>query len=306
MNAPVQFGKISKPGFYDLPMDEYHGQCCIGPSVSGSGLVMIEQKSLAHFWQQSSLNPNATPKKDTPALRIGQAAHTIILEGEEKFRKTVVVKPEGHDGRTKEGKAWLAEHAGLAEAGTPIISHDDWLMLKAMAASIAAHPLARQAFADGSPEKTCIWQDSQTGIYLKTRPDWFPSGSRFFPNYKTTRNARPDKFERDAFDLGYHQGAALCIDILTALGIDNPIYFFVAQEKEPPYVTTVATMKDAALDWGRLQNRHALDRLHAALDAGEWPGYSEGVVEIDMPAYIERRLDQRHESGQFTNTVVGV
>lgn len=298
--------KISANGVYDLTMAQYHGQPCVGPSISGSGLVAMERYCPARFYAESSLNPARAPEKDTAAMGVGRAAHCLILEGEEAFLKQVIVKPEDYDGRTKAGKEWMADQELRLAKGHTIITWSDWLMIRAMAKAIADDPRASKAFSDGLPEKSLIWQDSLTGIWLKARPDWLPNNSRFVPNYKTAACAKPSAFKRSAFDLGYDQSAALTIDGLREVcGITDPVYYFVVQEKEPPYLVSIVTMEDADLDWARLLNRRWLDVAAECLRTGHWPGYSDEAVSIRRPAYQEQELNRRHEAGEFVNTVIG-
>lgn len=284
--------KISTPGQVDCTMDFYHGDCCVGPSVSGSGLVKIEQLSPAHYWHDSYHNPNRE-ERDTGALRFGRAAHAWIL-GRPEFDKEFVVSPYD-EFRSKEAKAWREKQS------RDIVKPSQLEAIKMMGETILKTPLIQNAFKDGKAEQSLIWQDKETGIWLKTRPDWLPNKLQFVPNYKTARSSRPDDFTKAAFGLGYHQGAALCLDGLReVLGWgETASYYFVVQEKAAPYVATLIVMKDTAIEWGRLQNRSALRKLADCLDSGKWPGYASGAVEIDIPAWTEKGLLDRHERGEF-------
>ena len=50
-------GKVSVPGVYALSMAEYHGDLCVGPSISSSGLRTIWSRSPAHYFHASPYNP---------------------------------------------------------------------------------------------------------------------------------------------------------------------------------------------------------------------------------------------------------
>lgn len=283
--------KISSDSCVDIPIEFYHDDCCIGPSVSGSGLVKIEQQSPAHFWHASYFNPNRE-EIDTTALAFGRAAHAWIL-GEPEFNKYFVVSPYDNF-RTKEAREWREKQSRT------VIKVEQLDAIKAMHESILKTPLIQNVFKDGKPEQSLLWKDKETGIWLKSRPDWLPNTMQFVPNFKSCRSAHPDAFCKAAFSFGYHQGAALCLDGLReVLGWTNASYYFVAQEKEPPYVATLVVMKDTAIEWGRLQNRSALRKLADCLSSGKWPGYATGAVEIDIPAWTEKGLLDRHEAGEF-------
>ena len=291
--------KIDAPGVYALPMDEYHGDCCSAPSISGSGLFTIDRYCPARYFATSYLNPSRTEDDDTPVFSVGKAAHSIIIEGDEAFARDVAVMPEDMDLRTKAGKEWNAEQA---EAGKTVIRWKQWLAIRAMVDAFRAHPMAARAFANGSPEQSLIWQDAETGIWLKARPDWTPTDSRFLPNYKTAICAKPADFSRAAFAYGYHQSAAMVIDAArVVLGIDNPAHYWIVQEKDPPYLVTLYTMSDDAIEWGRIINRAALATFARCVKRGEWPGYADTAVQLEMPAWAERQLERRSEAGDFAS-----
>lgn len=285
--------KISANSIVDIPMEFYHGDCAVGPSVSGSGLVTIEQKSLAHYWWDSYHNPNQEPR-DTTALAFGRACHAWTL-GEPEWNKYFILSPY-EEFRTKEAKAWRE-----AQSRT-IVKAEQFEAIKVMTEQLRRHPLLKNAFTDGRPEMSLIWKDRETGIWLKSRPDWLPNNSQFVPNFKTTKSAHPKAFASQAFALGYHQGAALCLDGLReVLGWKSPSYYFVAQEKDPPYVAMPFVMREHDYELGRMLNRSALRKLARALDADHWPAYAEGAVEISMPSWTEKQILDRNERGEFTD-----
>lgn len=290
--------KITTNGLYDISMEEYHGDCCDGHSVSGTGLVKIEQKTLAHYWWDSYLNPERDPP-DSPALSFGRAAHAMIL-GEPEFAKFFVISPY-NDFRTKEAREWKANETRT------VITTEQLRQIRTMAKSIVAHPLLRNAFQDGQPEQSLIWKDAETGIWLKSRPDWLPREIQFVPNYKTARTGKPADWAKAAFDFGYHMGAALTLEGLKQVrGWDKATYYFVVQEKEAPYVVTPILIRDTDVEWGALLYRRSLRRLANALEKNEWPGYSDAVVEVMMPQYKETQLLARHEAGEFQEEVKNV
>ena len=287
--------KIAKPGVYDLPMILYHGDCCDGFSVSGSGLVQIEQTSLAHFHWNSYLNPKRPADNDTPALAFGRAFHCLLLEGEATFAKQYAVKPAGLNLSTTEGKRWKVDNEGL-EA----ISADNFERAQAMVAAVRNHPLCAKVFMNGKPERSLIWQDAETGIWCKARPDWLPQVGQTIANLKSAMSLHPKTWERAAINYGYHQSAAMAGDALrNVMGWDNPVPYFIVLEKEPPYLVAPVVIDDDVIAWGRLLNRRALRRLAKALETNQWPGYTDGVMTVRMPKWAEVELEARHAAGEF-------
>ena len=285
--------KISAAGKYNLSFEEYFSDICAAHSVSSTGLKLIEQKSLAHYWWSSYLNPKREAH-DTKAMAFGRACHAWIL-GEPQFAKYYVLSPYD-DFRTKDARAWRESQTRT------VIKLSELDAIKAMTAELKKHPLLKNAFADGVPEQSLIWKDKETGIWLKARPDWLPNNVQFVPDMKTTVSAKPEAFARQAFSLGYHQSAALTIDGLReVLEWKSPTYYFVAQEKEPPYIALPFIMRDTDIEMGRMLNRSALRKLANALERDEWPSYATGATEIEMPAWSEKLFLDRHSKGEFTD-----
>jgi hypothetical protein len=281
----------------DVPMEVYHGDCCEGPSVSASNLITMEQECPARAWWESYRNPDREDK-DTPSLFFGRVLHTLLLEGQEVFDERYRIQPKDLSLSTKDGLAFKKE---CEKAGLEIVKQEIFEKARAMVRALQANPLAARALSDGRSEQTLIWKDEPTGLWLKARPDFLPKGMRAVPNYKTADSAKPDEFRKSAFNLGYHQAAALMLDGLKAvLDWDRPHHFWIAQEKTEPFVVTLCTMRDEDLQWGRLLNRRALDLWARCIERNEWPGYAEGVVQIGMEPWRDKALEERHAAGEFT------
>jgi hypothetical protein len=102
--------KIDRAGLHRIgPIDTYHSQCCVGPSISSSGLRTLFLKSPAHFWCESNLNPKREEQPTKEAFTLGRAAHHLLL-GEDAFSTLFIVRPDRFDSwRTDASKAWRAE-----------------------------------------------------------------------------------------------------------------------------------------------------------------------------------------------------
>jgi PDDEXK-like domain of unknown function (DUF3799) len=267
----------------DVPMEFYHGHCCPGPSVSGSILYTLHSSCPAKALASHYLSPwGNTREESSPAMEFGSAAHCYICEGKAVFAERYAIKPADYDGRTKAGKDWLA-----ANAGKPVIAFRDFEKITGMAIGVASNPHAHAAFTEGAPEMTGIWQDAETGIWLKVRPDYLRKGLAI--NYKTARDAATEPWKRQAWNLGYHVSAALCVDVLKALG-EPALYAFVTQEKDAPYLCGVRVLADDFLEGGRMIYRRALRTFADCVAADKWPGFSDGVETIVLPPWGDRTL----------------
>ena len=288
--------KITKAGVYDISFEEYHSNpVADGHSVSGSGLIEIEQTCLALYHFNSYHNPDRPSDDDTPAKQFGRVFHTLALEGETAFAARYFVKPRDMNFATKEGKAWKLDHAGRE------IIPEEWAdRAAAMVAAIKAHPLCGRVFRHGHPERSILWKDAETGIWCKTRPDFLPQIGETIANLKSTMSLHPARWEKQAIDLGYHQSSALLEDGLREVcGWRRPVGYFLVQEKTAPYLTAPVVIDDDVISWGRRLNRRSLRRLADSLSTGRWPSYTDGVLTVRMPKWAESQLEARFANGEF-------
>lgn len=249
---------------------EYHAR----PEIGKSGLDLVNI-SPAHYWSSRT-----TPRTETPAMRIGTAAHARILEPE-TFADRYVIAPDGIDRRTKEGKAaWAAFE--LEADGRIVLKGEEVAQLEAMAESVWAHPVARQLLNDGQAEQTVIGE--LDGVGVKCRPDWWTSGA--LVDLKTTERARPDMFGKSVAAYRYHVQAAFYSDI--AATVSEPMKFlFIAVEKTAPFAVSVVELDEEAMRQGRIAYQRDLANYAACLALDHWPAYSTSIESITLPRWAQ-------------------
>jgi hypothetical protein len=161
---------------------EYHAH----PAISKSHLDQVA-KSPLHYWARY-LDPNRVVPEPTPAMAIGSAVHTHVLELDQ-WDARYVSAPDGIDRRTKAGKAeWEAFTA--AATGRTVLPKADADLVMRMAQSVFSHPAAAMLLAlPGKAETTHMWTDAATGLQCKCRPDWLTDDGRLLVDLKTTEDA---------------------------------------------------------------------------------------------------------------------
>lgn len=279
---------ITQPGRYAISIDAYHhdAKLCDGPSISASGLKAIAECP-AKFWAFSCLNPKRIERKDSKALDLGRAAHALVL-GEPEFACHFIISPFD-DFKPKVAREWR-------DAQTlTILKEDDFKTVRAMADAQRASPVVMQAFEKGDAEISLIWKDRETGIWLKSRPDWLPHDPKmcFVVDYKSATTIEPRRLSNDAFKFGYHVQAALQMDaVQIVLGIKNPCGIaHVVQEKDAPHLADLRMFQPEALDYGRLIYRKALRTFADCLASGKWPAYTSEPQYFETPAWIARAME---------------
>src|SRR4051794_2334444 len=269
-------------------------------SLSASGAWLLGEDCAAKFLWRSPWNPLYQPEERTD-FDIGVAAHLAVLEPERQAQKIVVI--EAGDYRTN--KAREARDAARAEGKVPLLPYQ-FDIVRAVAGSIRAHPIAAEAFRGGEAEVTLLWADAETGIPCKARPDYLPEHGRWLVDLKTAASANPRSWRDQAYRLGYHARAAWYLDGAAAvLGAIPEEYWFVIVEREAPYLVSVVSFDEEALRWGRVANRKACDRFARAAAMNDWPGYREPrqnhdrAFRIGLPSWVVYQLQDREEAGEF-------
>ena len=287
---------ITAPGcFVGMDMARYHSQPCDGPSVSSSGLRTIWAESAAHFFAKSSLNPNRKAQDDSPAFAVGRLAHKLLLEGREGLADEFAIRPDRWDSwRTKESQVWRDEQV---LAGRTVITEDDLETVTGMAESLGRHPLVKAGILDGKVERSLIWKDAETGIWIKSRPDVIPNGSGIVADLKSTVSVTDDALAKSLASYGYNvQAAVVGMGLEAVLGLAMEAFALVWVEKADPWCVRVTQLTPDDIERGRLQVRAALRTMARCLDTGVWPGPGGADASyLSLPAYAAKRIDTELE-----------
>lgn len=237
--------------------------------ISKSGLDLINRSPL-HYWEKM----NAKEEKKTPALIIGSALHTRILEPHE-YGKRYITSPM-FDRRTKEGKAnWEAFVA--ARPNHEIISHQDDIMIEKMYDSVMRHEKASLILSKMTQIEQVFTHED-----MKCKPDALTS-LNIVLDIKTTEDASPYAFGRSAAKYRYDVQAAFYIDILQALGHTIEGFVFIAVEKTPPYAVAVYVIEDEDIARGREKYLENLKTWRECKASNTWKGYDMG--KLMLPNY---------------------
>jgi hypothetical protein len=247
-----------------LPAVDYHAL----RALSASGAWLLAEECPAKFLWRSPWNPLYEPEAKSE-FDIGLAAHLAVLEPKRQADSIVLI--ESGDYRT--AKAREARDAARAEGKVPLLPYQ-LEIVRAVAGSIWAHPIASQAFIGGEAEVTLTWDDLGTGVECKARPDYLPAHGGWLIDLKTAASANPRTWRDQAYRLGYHARAAWYLDgAESVLGQAPAEYWFVVVEKEPPYLVSVVSFEEEALAWGRLAKRKACEIFARSAAANDWPGF---------------------------------
>ena len=263
------------PGLHrHVPAPEYHAW----DLLNASKLKTLASKSPAHVkWEMDH------PRKTTDAMRLGQAIHCAVLEPE-RFPEEFKVGPP------RRSKADKEEHERMARAGVTELSQRDWETVLAVRDAVRSHRAVRHIL-DGDAELSAVWKDEQTGLMCKGRFDDTCTWARCIVDLKSTKDASPQAFSRDVFNLGYHLQAAHYIDGARACGLDVEHFVIVAVEKEPPCPVALYQLDAEAVEAGRKQLVPLKEQYAHCVRTGKWPGRRDDVQILSLPGWAWRQLE---------------
>jgi len=260
---------LTKPdGLHELRREDYDSI----ERVNYSSLKLIA-RSPAHY-RHGLLEGRA----DTDALRMGRVTHLAVLEPE-RFRSLIAV----WDGHARRGKDW--EKFCDQNQGRELLTVEERDLCLAMQQTVRSNRHAMRYISGGQPEVTILWTAEVGGrsVPCKARLDFDTDDA--IVELKTTRNAEPLTFGRQAFNLNYHCQAAWQVDgYARAAGIGKP-HVTVAVEKEPPYEVVVFRMPERYLEMGRAEYRAWLALREECRENARWPGYAETELDLEFPPW---------------------
>jgi exodeoxyribonuclease VIII len=265
--------------YESLPASEYHAL----PAISNSALNKLAQ-SPYHYWAHyiAEGRPVIEP---TAAMRAGTLAHCAILEPRE-LPMRYVVRPAEIDGRTKEGKAWLAE-ALLSRR--EVVTAAEMATAEAQRAAVLEVPELASLLGAGQAEQSILWDDTATDVECKARPDWvhtLADGRVILLDVKTTPDVSPDAFAKSVANFGYHRQAAFYTDgYQRATGVEVAAFIFAAVTNAYPYVAAAFLLHEDALARGQRECAALLRKYAECKASNTWPRPAEGVTVLNLPAW---------------------
>ncbi|MGL4198167.1 MAG: PD-(D/E)XK nuclease-like domain-containing protein [Allorhizobium sp.] len=298
---------ISAMGAYEgIDAKDYHGNPHLlpGPSLSASGAKTIIERSPAHFWHESCLNPNRE-ESDADHFAVGRAAHDLLLLGGD-WETRYHVLPEGFAwNKTVAMAEQIAAASHAKKKGKTLIKAADMELVKRIADRISSSADARNALLRGKAEVTLAWQDELTGVWLRARPDFMPltvierAPIRAVPDLKimAPTHCSPRGFSKAVDNFGYHYAAAHYGEGMKRVyGVYPTHWFHVVIEREEPHTVSLYELPAEDIDRGRLLMRQAINVFDQCLKRNDWPGYADRPMEVGLPIYARMRVDEATET----------
>ncbi|HAV8880513.1 TPA: exodeoxyribonuclease VIII [Escherichia coli] len=269
-------GDIEPGIYYGISNENYHA----GPGVSKSQLDDIADTPALYLWRKNA--PVDTTK--TKTLDLGTAFHCRVLEPEE-FSNRFIVAPE-FNRRTNAGKeeekAFLME---CASTGKTVITAEEGRKIELMYQSVMALPLGQWLVESaGHAESSIYWEDPETGILCRCRPDKIIPEFHWIMDVKTTADIQ--RFKTAYYDYRYHVQDAFYSDGYEAqFGVLPTFVFLVASTTVEcgRYPVEIFMMGEEAKLAGQQEYHRNLRTLADCLNTNEWPA----IKTLSLPRWAK-------------------
>lgn len=280
-----------------MPSDVYHSI----EGLSNSGLKMLLDCPAKYYYKYLS---GEYEPKEKPSFKIGKACHKYILEGKEAFFEEYWHNPYSEFTKTdlvnllktaynydntilkfpvSDLMEVLLDNSGV-ERKSIHLNQNELNQVIGTSRAIKNNKHALAAFSQkGESELSIFWIDEESGILLKCRPDFLPYDCKLVPDYKTAESVNPNTFYGDFVKYGYHVQSAMYEQGIKAVtGIEVEEFFFITQEKEPPYITQVYLPPKGLVDFGGKAVRKAINTYIECKEKGYWDTYSEHIIQMSL------------------------
>ena len=273
---PVIVEDIEPGIYYGISNENYHA----GPGISKSQLDDIADTPALYLWRKNA--PVDTTK--TKTLDLGTAFHCRVLEPEE-FSNRFIVAPE-FNRRTNAGKeeekAFLME---CASTGKMVITAEEGRKIELMYQSVMALPLGQWLVESaGHAESSIYWEDPETGILCRCRPDKIIPEFHWIMDVKTTADIQ--RFKTAYYDYRYHVQDAFYSDGYEAqFGVQPTFVFLVASTTIEcgRYPVEIFMMGEEAKLAGQQEYHRNLRTLSDCLNTDEWPA----IKTLSLPRWAK-------------------
>ncbi|EAS4272262.1 exodeoxyribonuclease VIII [Salmonella enterica] len=270
-----------QPGiYYDIPNEAYHA----GPGVSKSQLDDIADTPAIYLWRKNA--PVDTEK--TKSLDTGTAFHCRVLEPEE-FSKRFIIAPE-FNRRTSAGKeeekTFLEE---CARTGRTVLTAEEGRKIELMYQSVMALPLGQWLVESaGYAESSVYWEDPETGILCRCRPDKIIPEFHWIMDVKTTADIQ--RFRTAYYDYRYHVQDAFYSDGYRAQFGEIPTFVFLVASTTTEcgrYPVEIFMMGEEAKLAGQREYRRNLQTQAECLNNDEWPA----IKTLSLPRWAKENAN---------------
>lgn len=288
--------------YNDLSIEDYHSN---KTHISATQIKYARQ-SIKHFHYYIS---GKLPREEKSHFDFGNAFELALLAPNEYLQR-VAISPDAElvseimsDGKTKTARNTTRYKEGMQKfldenKGKYIIADsgpESFETIEEMLSSCYQDKIIQGLIKNTEYQLSLFWTDPQTGLQLKTRPDFCKRKKSVIVNLKTTLNGSPEAFSKDLKKYDYPIQAAIEIQGCLNTGIMDKVdnYFWLVVEKVPPFNATIYEFNERDIAAVTDTLDFLLSRIKKANEANLYPGYTDasdneyGILTAQIPLWYK-------------------
>lgn len=241
---------------------DYHAS----PGMSSSGLKHLA-RSPAHY---KAYKENGIAQ--TANMRLGSAIHAMALES-----GSGVLQAPGSTRNTNLYKEFEKAHPGQI-----LLLEDEMEAARRSADAVLKHPTARRLLTSGLPELSGFWNDPNTGVKCRFRPDYLREDG-VIVDLKSTSDASAQAFQSAMSSFKYHWQTAWYLRGLSAISGRKELEFVhIVVETSAPFGVNVFAIDAPSLYKANEDIEKLLSIYAEAEHTGQWDSYPIGIQSLSI------------------------
>ena len=244
---------------------------------------------------------------ETPAMAIGTALHSYVLEPG-KFKKEYVIlddekKEELYDEAIEDGSKAKGFSKALssyknfknraAANGQRIITEEDFLTVDGLGTAAFAVDELNEFLSHPELETEIsifdeLLDHQGNNVLCKGRIDAIKPNALL--DLKTTVNTSPVKIGKFIANYKAYVQAAFYLDLCRTVGLvdEHATFSWCFIQKEKPHQATYYTAPEELIRLGRTEYKSWLGWIYEGRKTGNWPGHSK---EVELPPYLLAQME---------------
>lgn len=240
----------------------------------------INRSMLADYFRNPA---KCKAKMDDPKEQSRKKMHFIqgsildkfLTENKRSLDSDLYVK--GPDSRI-DSKEW--KEIKEKNPGKIPIKEKEWNEIRDWSMAVEKSKKAQQLIGHAEYQVTAFWY--YHGILCKARADFINFEDKLIGDFKSTKDATPEKFKWSIRDFFYDWQAGF---YMWGFGryFEFKDFVFICIEKEKPYLLAFFSLKHADIMTALEEIFETLPKLDKSMKENDWPGYSEEVEVLEVP-----------------------
>ena len=261
------------------------------------------QSHVKHILRSPAHYLAAKQRRFTPTLtmQIGTALHAMVLEGQEQFERDFILKPEGINLTTKEGKEWKAA-AGKKTVLSKTDQYASWDSVHGMAESLRRLQWFNPNQVDYRKynEVSVYWDADELSCKARLDRVVLEDDRVLVLDLKTTDSVDSRDFLKKVVGgLNYLFQAAWYSEAAQAAFKKPATFVFVGVERAAPYATKTFEVSLDMLEEGLEQTRRARRSLVKCLRTKSWEAPPVEHEVLTLPPWYSSPIGATIESDQL-------